>query len=369
MLAMYDLLLVPDADAEVLAPPEVADRIVHVGSVLARERWELLPRAEARSRLDVRDEQKCVFVSAGGGGDRHAEAQIDAAVRALAKDPEIAVIVGTGPLYRGRPFPGATSLPGRAAEWSLAFDAAVCAAGYNTYGELMFAGVPAAFWPQDKLADDQRARAETAVKRGAAVMLDPGADVRAAVRALLDRPDAGAAVRSLVPENGARAAAAELLRLVCPPASVDLVEATLSDALLGRVAARHGELDGSHRIKRELDVLSLARLLARGGEHDLAAAVDRSNALLDSRDPREVRGLVDAVVRGMPTASVATRADVCEAAIAALAPLAPGDGAAARAAVAAGQWGGSISTDGVDLAHAIRPVNQGASSSSLRSTK
>lgn len=369
MLSMYDLLLVPDADADVLAPPDVADRIVHVATVLARERWELLPRAEARARLGVGDAQKCVLVSAGGGGDRNAEAQLDAAVRALAADPEIAVIVGAGPLYRGRPFPGATSLPGRAAEWSLAFDAAVCAAGYNTYGELMFAGVPAAFWPQEKLADDQRARAATAVNEGAAAMIEPGADVRAVVRALFDRPDARAAAQRLVPENGARAAAAELLRLMYAPASVDFVEATLSDALLARVAARHEESDGRGRTKRELETLGLARVLARGGEPDLALAVDRSSALLAGRDAREVRGLVDAVVRGTPSASVAARADVCEAALAELAELLPGDGAAARAAVAERRWGGAVSADGVDLARAVRPIDQSASSSSLRSSK
>jgi UDP-N-acetylglucosamine--N-acetylmuramyl-(pentapeptide) pyrophosphoryl-undecaprenol N-acetylglucosamine transferase len=247
MLSLYDLLLVPEADTPVLAPPGVSDRLVHVGPVLSRERWEMTPRDIARERLGIDPAKKCVFVSAGGGGDRGAEAQMDAVVRALVADPGLAVVVGTGPLYRGRPFTGVTSLTGRAAEWSLAFDVAVCAAGYNTFGELMFAGVPAVFLPQDKLADDQHARARFAMEKGAASILEPGGDIHSAVRELLARPGAGAAARTLVPENGARTAAAELLRLVCPPASVDRVEAALDDALLGRV----------HPSERELEVVGL----------------------------------------------------------------------------------------------------------------
>jgi predicted glycosyltransferase len=344
MLALYDLILVPETDAPVLVPPVAADRMIHVGPVLSRERWEMLPRSVARAKLGIAADRRCVFVSAGGGGDRDAEAQLASVVSALSTDPELAVVVGTGPLYRGRPLPGVTSLPGQASEWSLAFDVAVCAAGYNTFGELMFAGVPAVFLPQEKLADDQRARAELAVRRGAASMLETGADVHAAAWELLARPGAGAAARSLVPENGARVAAAELLRLTCPAASVDRVESALDDAILARVPPG----------KSELDVMALAPRLALGREEELAAAMDRSLSLLDGRDTREVRGLVDAVARGLPGSSVAVRASVCAEALSELVSLAPGDGAGARAAVAEGRWGGSGSADGIALAQQIR---------------
>lgn len=349
MLPLYDLVIVPEASAPVLAPSSIDDRLVHVGPVLSRERWELLPRDVARADLGVSGDRKCVFVSAGGGGDRGAEAHIREAVRALSEDPEIEVVVGAGPLYRGRPFAGVTTLSGRAAEWSLAFDAAVCAAGYNTFGELMFAGVPAAFLPQDKLADDQRARAERAVACGAAAMLTPGDDVHAVVKELLARPDARAAARGLVPENGARTAAAELLRLVCAPIDVDRVEAALDDEVLERLPRA-----------RELDVLSLAKRLASGCEAELAAAFDHARALLEragsgEHGGRELRRLVDAVAHGMPASDVAARAAVCDAALKELVTLAPGDGASARAAVADGRW--TATDDGVALARAIRATS------------
>ena len=230
MLALYDLIVVPEAEADVLTPPSVKDRVVHVGPVLSRERWELLPRDEARERLGITDPGKrVVFVSAGGGGDHNAEEELARTVAALSKGTELALVVGTGPLYRGRAFSNVTALSTRAAEHMLAFDAAVCAAGYNTFGELMFAGVPTAFLPQEKLADDQRARAELAVRRGAASMLEDDSDVLAVVRELIAREGARAAAQSLVPENGARIAAAELLRLCVPAAAVDEAEASFDD--------------------------------------------------------------------------------------------------------------------------------------------
>jgi UDP-N-acetylglucosamine--N-acetylmuramyl-(pentapeptide) pyrophosphoryl-undecaprenol N-acetylglucosamine transferase len=346
MLPLYDLILVPETDAHVIVPAAAKGHLVHVGPVLSRERWELFPRAEARARLGVDAEKRCVFVSAGGGGDTQAEVQIERTVQELSRDPSIEVVVGAGALYRGHPFPRVTTLPGRAAAYALGFDAAVCAAGYNTFGELMFAGVPTAFLPQEKLADDQRARAEHAVAKGAASILDAGADALGVVKALLERPGASAAARSLVPENGARLAAGELLRLVCAPVHVDRVEAALDDALLASVAARHGATD--------LHVVSLAGRLAHGCDGELAVAVERASGLLAARDPREVRGLVDAVVRGLGVSSVVARADVCDRVIDELGALAAGDGAAARAAVATLRWGGAGDADGASLARAIR---------------
>jgi hypothetical protein len=170
------------------------------------------------------------------------------------------------------------------------------------------------------------------------------------VKELLARPDARAAARSLVPENGARAAAAELLRLVCSPIDVDRVEAALDDEVLERLPRA-----------RELDVLALAKRLAAGCEEELAMAIDRALSLLGREDEgthaaREMRRLVDAVAHGLPSSGVATRAAICDAAMKELDVLAPGDGAAARAAVAEGRWiatADAVAT-GVALARAIR---------------
>jgi predicted glycosyltransferase len=326
MLPLYDAIVVPEHEAELYLPDAVRDRVTMVGPVLSRERCELLPRAEARARLGV-DDRPCVYVSAGGGGDRGAEAHLHRVIAALRADPGLAIVVGPGPLYRGRPVPGATTLPGNAAESMAAFDAAVCAAGYNTFGELMFAGVPTAFIPQEKLADDQAARAARAVAAGAARLLGPGEDVSAAVAALLADPGARAAARATVPDNCARAAAAEILRVVHGEAAIDPLEAALDDRRLG--AARRID---------EAEVFALAARLRRHQRGGDAAALDGAIRLVEGRlaETRELRGLVDAVARLRPADGVAAHVDQAAATLAALGPLVGGEGAAARAAAAEG---------------------------------
>jgi predicted glycosyltransferase len=334
MLTLYDLLLVPEENAEVLVPPGARGKVVRAGYVLGRERWELIPRDTARLKLGIRPSSRCVFVSAGGGGDRDAAGQLESVIRALSSDPSLSVVVGTGPLYRGEPMPGATLVPGRAAEWSLAFDAAVSAAGYNTFGELMFAGVPTAFVPQTKLADDQEARAEAAARRGAGVMLGRDWDdarVLGAVRELLERPGARAAARSMVPESSTRHAAAELLGLVCRASEVEQVLAALSDERLARTARTGGVAERSW--------LALAHHLTGGDLGALGEALDASLTLLESRPPGEAQELLrvtDAVTRAAGQRSVEARAGLVRELLAALGPLLPGDGAAARAVLGAG---------------------------------
>jgi hypothetical protein len=74
--------------------------------------------------------------------------------------------------------------------------------------------------------------------------------------------------------------------------------------------------------------LRQAQRLARGREDELGAAVDRTAALLERLGPdeaRELRGIVDAIVRGLPTSSVAARAAACEEALRGLGAIGPGD--------------------------------------------
>jgi hypothetical protein len=190
------------------------------------------------------------------------------------------------------------------------------------------------------------------VDRGAGVMLGPDCDsavLRDTVRGLIERPLARDAARAIVPENCARVAAAELLCLVRPPATVDAVAEMLSDERLGRLCSARAS---------ELDVLSLAHRFSRGREEELWGAAERCMTLLErfGTEARELRGLVDAVVRGVPSSSVAARAEICAAVLGELGGLAAGDGRAAVDAVAGGRWGREGSVDGVSLAAAMRAV-------------
>lgn len=241
MLPLYDRILVPETDAPVPVPDQIRTRVTHVGPVIARELAELLPRDTARRHLGVPPDRLAVYLSAGGGGDPTAAAQLESTIAALAPDPSLHLVVGAGPLYRGRQIPGEriTWLSGLgASELMAGLDIAVCAAGYNTFAELMQAGVPAVFLPQEKIADEQHVRAARAVASGAATLLPPGPlsetlpRLLAAWRDPSARQKASTAAQAIMPGNGARLAAAELLRLLLPATLVEDAEAMVGDGIL-----------------------------------------------------------------------------------------------------------------------------------------
>lgn len=230
-LSNYNTILVPEYEqyAPVLAPPAVRDRVRHIGPIIVRERDEILAREEARKVLGVAADLLAVYISMGGGGDANAERQIQASYEALCGIQGLHLVIGAGPLYRGRCIyrDRVTWLAhGSAAELMAAFDVAVSAAGYNSFNELMHFGVPTVFLPQEKWADDQRSRAERAARAGAAVVLESTEDGRALRQMVekwrdpLRRISASRSARNLVPRNHACEAASALLGLLIPTARI-----------------------------------------------------------------------------------------------------------------------------------------------------
>jgi UDP-N-acetylglucosamine--N-acetylmuramyl-(pentapeptide) pyrophosphoryl-undecaprenol N-acetylglucosamine transferase len=356
MLPLYDAILVPEREdaGPVLVPASARARVRHIGPVMARERAEMWPRDEARRALGITGDKLVVYVSAGGGGDAGAERQIHAVCAALqgtagdardvgdARDmDDVHIVVGAGPLYRGRWIQGDRitwlAQAGGVAELMAAFDVAVCAAGYNTFSELMHAGVPAIFLPQEKIADEQRARAERAAKAGAAVVLEAPIDaaaIRAAVDALRDptvRAQASQAARDLVPQNYARAAAAEALRLVLPGWEVDAAEEAVTDDLLAAARELHITVD---------PFLDVMRAIAFGGDAedgigapDPGAVSDLAVALLRFTEGLGVpvdaaARLTLAVAKKLPRATADERSQAARAAFSTLAPFGDWSGAA-----------------------------------------
>ncbi len=243
MLHYYDALIVPEHrdDVEVACPPELTEKLTYVGPIMTREPVELFSRTEARDRLGIYGDRTAIYVSAGGGGDPTSEEHLLNVCAALIDDPTRHLVVGAGPLYRGRVLSGdrITWLAhGGTSDLLNGIDLAVCAAGYNTFHELMHCGVPTVFIPQVKLADEQARRAARAVAAGAAIIVDDtlsGGAVEAAVAKLSPkavRNHASRAARELVPTNAARRAAAEILRLVLPHEAVNAAEAAVDDGLL-----------------------------------------------------------------------------------------------------------------------------------------
>lgn len=254
LLPLYQRTIIPDERG--------------VGPILLREREELLERDAARAALGLGD-RRAVYVTLGGGGDEMAPRVLPALTdRLVARGWH--VVVGAGPLYLGaeRRGPHITWMDRYVPLELLAgVDAAVSAGGYNSVTELLFAGVPTVFLPQPRIADDQEGRAKAVTDAGAgrlARSLDEVPD-------LLEAPGDPAIARALVPHNGARAAAAQVLGTVVPAADLAFAQRLVAPELWARVQRFAGtgiELvtavagDGPSR-DRERDAL-LASLVDEG---------------------------------------------------------------------------------------------------------
>jgi predicted glycosyltransferase len=331
MLPLYDAIVVPEDEgvAPIWVPDTVRSRVRHTGPILVRERSELLERAAARRQLGIPDDAQAVLVTAGGGGDPGSERHLTQVLDALPDG--VHAVVAPGPLYRGAQRHGpriSWVAHGAAVEWLSAIDLAVCAAGYNTWNELMFVGVPALFLPQAKIADEQDVRARRAETAGAAWVggVERIVPLLAELRDPTVREARTAAARSLAPRNGARRAAAELLRLVLPASEVEAAEEAIGDDALTTARQLGVPLatmidviqlleDGGRRHEEPGEVAALATTLLReAAGHGLPLPV--------------AMRLWSTLARKLPRARAGERAEALRQVIAALAPFGDWAGAA-----------------------------------------
>ena len=150
-----------------------------------------------------------------------------------------------------------------------AFDAAIAAAGYNAFHELIALGVPALYVPMARETDDQAARARWAESAGLGLGTDGPADLRleAQLDRLLDAGERDAIAERLaeLAEPTGAADAARWLTDLAPPAqapSVDSRAAAGSESTLGATGGRAGS-GREFRRRWGQFLTSLPRTLAR----------------------------------------------------------------------------------------------------------
>jgi len=274
LLPLYDAVITPDQGG--------------VGPILIREPDELMDRAAARAALGVGDGARAVYVSLGGGGDPAAAGTLPALVETLRARGWHAV-VGAGPLYRGRELrgPGITWLSRYLpSELMPGLDAAVSAGGYNTFHELMSAGVPTVFLPQPRIADDQAERARRAEAAGAGRV----AASLAEVPALLEAPGEPAAARALVPGGGAREAARVALSGLIDDSDLRYAASAWSPALAAMLGDE--EAAGIRGLSELIRLLAGAGPLALARRRSALAALAEEGVAVP-----ELPGLVDPAPR------------------------------------------------------------------------
>jgi len=248
--SMYDTVVAPHSESNCPVEQVGGKSIRFSGEVAQFDPMDLPNRDEARRELGIADEDRLVYISAGGGGDPNARRQLESIVATLKDVANVHMLIGAGPLYRGPRVSGpkVTWFDGSAvAKYFRAVDAAISAAGYNTFHELMLARVPSAFFAQSKIADDQRERIQTALDLDACHFLADtydAATVRETVSRLLDPAKAEGLRKNcakVLPHSGARQCALQLLAPLYSADRLGWAESVLTPTL----ARRFERLTGS----------------------------------------------------------------------------------------------------------------------------
>ncbi len=274
-LRAYDLIIKPGEGGVIgndsPVPDEMAHKVLPTGTILVRSRTEMFSPEEARENLGLPREGTCVYVSVGGGGDHDAEAHYRTLSEVATRFPEVRFVFGAGSLYMGRewhqPNVSWTRRP-LMAVCLHAFDAAICAGGYNSVAELLHAGIPCVFLPQPRSHDDQEARVARCVAQGAGIL--PGENTVGGIGDALmglflpgRAAAASEAARELVPDNDASLAARECLALLIEREHVECA-ADLRDEFV----AQGARLPPSWREQEYLLALGMIALSDAGEDTD-----------------------------------------------------------------------------------------------------
>ncbi|SFC26337.1 Predicted glycosyl transferase [Flexibacter flexilis DSM 6793] len=171
----YDLVLTPHyRDTEVIPMPAGFNVPLYwSGPLMLTHRHEAHTRQIVRTRFGIQEHEKLVLISLGGGGDDTNPQTLDFLLRMLAPIPDIKLLFAEGLLrkeaYQGlgnvlvtSEYPVSRLLDG--------VDFAFASAGYNTFHELLYFGVPTMFVPKLRGYDDQVLRATRAADKGACLV-------------------------------------------------------------------------------------------------------------------------------------------------------------------------------------------------------
>lgn len=237
-VTLYTRVLVPDyPEAAERYPAPRQTRREFVGPIHGYNPADAVTRQEARRVFGVREEQRLIYLSGGGGSD--SREGLHHLAQALSSDPRNFLLVGYGPLHRGEALYRANVIPLFTADsrrWFPALDAAISAAGYNSYEELLAARVPTLFYAQSKGMDRQDERISLGLQQGwhGALGAEPSAlshdDIRERLEAILTGPQRVGILRGLAARpvsHGALRAAVEILALAPQVERARLYEAAL----------------------------------------------------------------------------------------------------------------------------------------------
>ena len=261
-----------------------------------------LSRAESRKILGLDPDRPAVLVQLGTG-DSDVNEKMTAALSGLIGWKDLQVVLTKKPIDKNgnslvpegldlkvvRYFPLAQVLH--------AFDASVCATGYNGVHELLPAQIPTVFVSNIRGTDDQEARAQWCHDFGFALRADQAdlADITATVKKLQDpqvRASLSAKCKELPEVSGGAEIAQIFLKLVTEQSAVKPGSLTFNRLKIQ---------DHINRGMRHVAYISLKRLALvyrKFRPHPKAALVEKIAPIFsDTTNPTEVQGFIKGSVR------------------------------------------------------------------------
>ena len=261
-----------------------------------------LSRAESRKILGLDPERPAVLVQLGTG-DSDVNEKMTAALSGLIGWKDLQVVLTKKPIDKNgnslvpegldlkvvRYFPLAQVLH--------AFDASVCATGYNGVHELLPAQIPTVFVSNIRGTDDQEARAQWCHDFGFALRADQAdlADITATVKKLQDpqvRASLSAKCKELPEVSGGAEIAQIFLKLVTEQSAVKPGSLTFNRLKIQ---------DHINRGMRHVAYISLKRLALiyrKFRPHPKAALVEKIAPIFsDTTNPSELQGFIKGSVR------------------------------------------------------------------------
>ena len=162
-------------DFDVGPTVERREHVMLVPPIRLLDEDEMLPRAAARAELGLCPDAPAVLLMLGAGNTGDYRAVRELVLRAGRRRPRLQLAALEWLIANAASdYPPEVRVLQRypMARWLRAFDGVISAAGYNSFHELLFAGVPAVFVPNEHpLMENQLGRARWAERQGLAVCL------------------------------------------------------------------------------------------------------------------------------------------------------------------------------------------------------
>ncbi len=243
---------------------------------------EALDRAAARKILGLDPNRPTVLVQLGTGAD-DANEKMRAALTGLLAWPDLQVVLTKEPIDKNGKSLAPANLDYRViryfplAKVLAAFDAGICATGYNGVHELLAAGLPTVFISNIRGMDDQEARAKWCADFGYALRADQAnlGDITSTVAKLQDP-----ALRNSLSEK-------------CKDLPVPIGGEEIANKLIRLSESNNNEKNKGLRIALFMALRYLAigyRLIVRQNNHKLTTDIDP--VFSETTDSAELRDLI-----------------------------------------------------------------------------